>query len=216
MQMIRKSAAATRRPPSTRSRIGRVSRTWFAALASCVALAGCVALPAAATAAAVPPTRAIDYDPLRIDADAPVRVLDREVVDASRSRTLPIRLYLPDKGLDPRPVVLFSHGLGGSREAAGFLGQHLASWGYVAVHIQHPGSDESVWAGLTSRAEAIAALKEAVKDVRVSIDRFKDVPFAVDRLEEMNAPGGALAVQGAALQGGHRLFAEQADGPRQP
>ncbi|MFO1236787.1 MAG: hypothetical protein U1F24_07180 [Alphaproteobacteria bacterium] len=113
--------------------------------------------------------------------------------DGARDRDVPYKLYLPSGAPGPRPVVVFSHGLGGSREAAGFLGQHLASWGYVAVHIQHPGSDESVWAGLTSRAEAIAALKEAVKDVRVSIDRFKDVPFAVDRLEEMNAPGGALA-----------------------
>ena len=78
------------------------------------------------------------------------------------------------------------------REAAGFLGQHLASWGYVAVHIQHPGSDESVWAGLTSRAEAIAA--PGGGEGRARLDRpLQGRPFAVDRLEEMNAPGSALA-----------------------
>ena len=194
MQMIRKSAAATRRPPSTRSRIGRVSRTWFAALASCVALAGCVALPAAATAAAVPPTRAIDYDPLRIDADAPVRVLDREVVDASRSRTLPIRLYLPDKGLDPRPVVLFSHGLGGSRENNPYLGQHWASRGYVVVVVQHPGSDESVWRDVAP-GQRRAALADAAS-ARSFLDRVRDVPAVLDQLGKWNAtPGDRLSGQ---------------------
>jgi len=113
--------------------------------------------------------------------------------DAARERDVPYKLYLPAGAPGARAVVVFSHGLGGSREAAGYLGQHLASWGYVAVHIQHPGSDESVWAGLVGREAVIAALKEAVKDVRVSLDRFRDVPFVVDQLELMTAPGGALA-----------------------
>jgi predicted dienelactone hydrolase len=43
------------------------------------------------------------------------------------------------------PVVLFSHGLGGSRTGSVFLGEHWAARGYVAVFLQHPGSDDSIW-----------------------------------------------------------------------
>ncbi|MFO1455430.1 MAG: hypothetical protein U1F18_04220 [Steroidobacteraceae bacterium] len=142
----------------------------------------------------MPPTRAIDYDPLRIDADAPVRVLDREVVDASRSRTLPIRLYLPDKGLDPRPVVLFSHGLGGSRENNPYLGQHWARRGYVVVVVQHPGSDEGVWRDVAP-GQRRAALADAAS-ARSFLDRVRDVPAVLDQLGKWNAtPGDRLSGQ---------------------
>ena len=56
----------------------------------------------------------------------------------------PIRVYLPAAGT-PAPVVLFSHGLGGSREGNAFMGRHWAQRGYVAVFLQHPGSDDGVW-----------------------------------------------------------------------
>ena len=51
----------------------------------------------------------------------------------------------------PVPVILFSHGLGGNREGSKFLGEHWAARGYVAVFLQHPGSDDSVWKGKPSR-----------------------------------------------------------------
>ena len=34
-----------------------------------------------------------------------------------------------------------SHGLGGSHEGYAYLGRHLASHGYVVVHVTHLGSD---------------------------------------------------------------------------
>lgn len=40
---------------------------------------------------------------------------------------------------------MFSHGLGGSRSGSAFLGEHWAARSYVAVSLQHPGSDDSVW-----------------------------------------------------------------------
>jgi len=81
------------------------------------------------------------YDPLLVDKYQPEQK-DLTVKDVGRSREVPIRVYLP-KEKKPAPVVLFSHGLGGSREGSAYLGNHWAARGYVAVFLQHPGSDDS-------------------------------------------------------------------------
>jgi len=119
-----------------------------------------------------------------------IEIILGEWVDADRDgRAIPYKIYVPITAKGPRPVVIFSHGLGGSREGAAYLGEHLASWGYVAVHIQHPGSDRSVWEGMTDPREIIRALTAATRDLSVLKGRFEDVPSAVDHLIEMNASG---------------------------
>jgi len=50
-----------------------------------------------------------------------------------------VRVYLPESN-QPAPVVLFSHGLGGSRSGNEFLGQHWARRGYVGVLSNIPGA----------------------------------------------------------------------------
>lgn len=111
-------------------------------------------------------------------------------VDESRdSRNVPYKIYHAPEAAGARPVVIFSHGLGGSREGSAFLGEFLASHGFVAVHIQHPGSDESIWAGLTEREAIIGALRESLGDLSNGINRLKDVPFVIDQLEVMAASG---------------------------
>lgn len=39
------------------------------------------------------------------------------------------------------PVVVISHGLGSDRRTYAYLGQHLASYGFVTVLLEHPGSN---------------------------------------------------------------------------
>jgi predicted dienelactone hydrolase len=81
-------------------------------------------------------------------------------------------------------VVLFSHGLGGSRRGSAYLGRHWAARGYVAVFVQHPGSDESVWQD-KPRSERARAMVDAaalpasapnlllrVRDVSATLDQF--------------------------------------------
>jgi len=136
--------------------------------------------------------RAEDYEPLRIPHDAAVRTLDIAVTDAKRSREIPLRVYLPpdtskkpvasgDSAKSSRaPVVLFSHGLGGSRAGSSFLGKHWASRGYVAVFLQHPGSDESVWKD-QPLAQRMAAMREAAS-LKNFMLRAEDVPVVLDQL----------------------------------
>ncbi len=108
-------------------------------------------------------------------------------VDAKRGRTVPLKVYLTPSD-KPRPVVLFSHGLGGSRNNNGYLGEHWARNGYVAVFMQHHGSDEEVWKGQRP-GQAFAALKNAA-GLKQTLDRFRDVPFVIDQLEKWNAEKG--------------------------
>jgi dienelactone hydrolase len=136
---------------------------------------------------ATPWCRAATYDPLAVPSIDRVAVVDLDVVDDSRDRTIPIRVYRPPAGPAAgtrHPVVLFSHGLGGSREGSQFLGNHWAARGYVAVFLQHPGSDTSVWRGqpLGRRMEA---MREAASLENLLL-RVEDVPAVLDQLETWN------------------------------
>ena len=127
--------------------------------------------------------RANSYDPLAINPAFHPSHVDLTVHDAARNRDLPVRVYLPTNTA-PEPVVLFSHGLGGSREGSVFLGEHWAARGYVAVFLQHPGSDDSVWKNAPGQ-QRMRAMNQAA-----SLDNFllrvQDVPAVLNQLEIWN------------------------------
>jgi len=76
-----------------------------------------------------------------------VRVLLFDWTDAKRSRTVPVKIYFPSPARTSCPLIILSHGLGGSRQGYRYLGEHWATHGYISLHVQHPGSDESAWKG---------------------------------------------------------------------
>lgn len=83
----------------------------------------------AAPALAVPPALGI-----------PVRTLDRvDLVDPARGRPIPTRIHMPAEP-GPWPVVIFSHGFGGSLAAFGNSGRAWASKGVVVLHPTHTDS----------------------------------------------------------------------------
>lgn len=99
--------------------------------------------------------------------------------DPARNRSVPVLIRLPTQP-GPAPLVLLSHGLGGSREGLAYLGTALAEAGYVAVHLQHKGSDSAIWQGA---ADPRAAIGASVTDVGAAVARLADVGFALDHLE---------------------------------
>ena len=103
-------------------------------------------------------------------------------VDTQRGRAVPVRLYLPravDGAQVAHPLVVFSHGIGGSRRGYSYLGRYWASQGFASLHLQHVGSDRSLWLGnplaLADRLQAAAQEGEATARVR-------DLSFALDQL----------------------------------
>lgn len=95
---------------------------------------------------------------------------------------VPIKIYLPGDPSTATPVVLFSHGLGGSREGAAYLGEHWSGAGYAVIALQHPGSDDSVWKDLP-KWKAYRALKRAASG-RSFMGRIHDVRVVLDWLEQ--------------------------------
>ena len=113
-----------------------------------------------------------------------VEVIKLEWQDKSRDRVVPVKLYFPKTGSGPFPVIVFSHGLGGSRDNNPYLGNHWAGCGYVSVHMQHIGSDDSVWKGkpLTDRTKALQGSAANLANI---LNRPLDGKFVIDELEKL-------------------------------
>ena len=108
-------------------------------------------------------------------------------IDASRDRTVPLKIYRRPSS-EPQPVILYSHGLGGSREDNGYLGRHWAASGYIAVFMQHAGSDEKVWKSAPPEKRREALFRAA--NVKSFLDRNRDVSFVIDTIEAWNQHEG--------------------------
>ena len=126
-----------------------------------------------------------EYNPLRVSQNK-IKTLELTIKDKSRQREIPLRVYLPRQTevTEAAEIILFSHGLGGSRETSKFLGQHWAERGYMAVFMQHPGSDDSIWKGLPLWKRPLA-FKQAVNSENFNF-RVGDVPVVIDQLEKWN------------------------------
>jgi len=118
----------------------------------------------------------------------PVATISTTWHDSARNRDVPVKIYYPKKGSGPFPIIIFSHGLGGSREAYSYLGEHWAGCGYVSVHLQHLGSDDALWKNSGPLA-ATAAMYKSVADISNAINRAKDVTFGVDEILKLNTTG---------------------------
>lgn len=112
--------------------------------------------------------------------------------DSARGRTLPLRLRWPP-GEAAAPLVLFSHGLGGSVDAGTIWARAWAAAGIATLHLQHPGSD-----GEVLQREGAAALRGAL-DFEQLKARALDVAFVLDELARRRAAGDA-ALQRLRLQ----------------
>ena len=106
--------------------------------------------------------------------------------DDKRNRDVPAKVFYPQSD-GPFPLLILSHGLGGSRDGLDYIGRFWASHGYVCAQIQHLGTDESVWRDAKNEQEAEAALKRAAGNLLNILARPRDVSFAIDQMLKLNA-----------------------------
>ncbi|MDP2007312.1 MAG: hypothetical protein Q8K45_16670 [Rubrivivax sp.] len=137
----------------------------------------CLRLGLAASVAAAWPLRAaaalgVDGGPGSFGA------IDLDWVDSTRERAVPVRLYVPN-ALGAKPLVVFSHGIGGSRRGYSWLGSHFARHGIASLHLQHVGSDRALWTG--NVFGLVGRLQDAAQD-KEAIARAQDLRFALDTL----------------------------------
>lgn len=156
-----------------------LARVTFALTLSCLLAAAPMRAQAPSDGSSVPPQA---YQATPLGGPYAVETIDgRWTDDARDGRVVPFRAYLPRDLAHRCPLIVFSHGLGGSREGYAYLGEFWASHGLVSLHLQHPGSDDAVWRD-TPPLRRRAALQRAANGVN-AIARVFDVRFALDTLE---------------------------------
>lgn len=116
-------------------------------------------------------------------------VVDEVWLDAARQREVPVKVRWPDAATSsagPLPVVLFSHGLGGTREGGAVWGEAWAAAGFVVVHLQHTGSDLAAVRAVTNSFADQRALRSAAGPAQL-LARLRDVSFGLDEIGRRHA-----------------------------
>lgn len=139
---------------------------------------------------------AANYDPL-IPLPGKTNTAEMTLHDSRRNRDIPVRIYLP-ASQTPAPLILFSHGLGGSREGNVYTGEYWSQRGYVVVAMQHAGSDESIWQGKPV-GQMLSSMKKAASATNL-VARIDDVHSVLDQLTQMNSASGTLLYHRLDLQ----------------
>ncbi|MBL8556811.1 MAG: hypothetical protein JNL41_21245 [Phenylobacterium sp.] len=121
---------------------------------------------------------------------------------ARDGRVVPYKLYLPT-GPGPFPLVIHSHGLGGSREASAYILTAVAQAGYAVVAVQHAGSDTALLAGggpPVAEAARVAAGRAGMTS-DAARGRYGDIPFALDRIAADPALAGKVDLGRVGMSG---------------
>ena len=123
--------------------------------------------------------------PAYLLAGLPVASTSLVLHDPSRNRDVPLKIYYPkESGEERYPVLLFSHGAGGSRDGYGYLGRYWAEHGYIVLHPTHLGSDRS----LLKKGRIfydLRALRGMVRDKNNLLNRPKDITFLLNTLPQL-------------------------------
>jgi dienelactone hydrolase len=118
-------------------------------------------------------------------------VQDETWTDARRNRQIPVRIRWP-VGAAPSggtPLVLFSHGLGGSRQGGGAWGEAWSAAGFAVIHVQHAGSDlDAVKSG------GLGGLRGAMSGDQL-LARLDDMVFTLDEVGRRQASGASRWAQ---------------------
>ncbi len=102
--------------------------------------------------------------------------------DAKRDRPIVVDLYLPAAfNQSLVPVIVISNGLGGQRDRFILLAQHLASYGFVVVVPDHPGSND------LRQKQFFAGLNKENFDAEEYINRPLDITYVLNELEKLNS-----------------------------
>lgn len=105
-------------------------------------------------------------------------------VDKTRTRSVLAKLYWPalsnTKSSQPKiPLVIFSHGIWGSKDDYSYIGRYLAENSIACLHIQHAGSDSSVWNASFLKIPQLLYLSTRNQE---AIYRAKDFQFALTQI----------------------------------
>lgn len=149
-------------------------------------------------------------------ADGPhtvTEVPDIVLHDAKRDKDLHVRIFYP-KEPGPYPVIVFSHGAGGSQSCCEGLTRHWATYGYVTLQPTHEDSTVQRRNAGEEDINFLVAVRDALKKPALWQSRPKDISFVLDSLpvlqKRIPALSGKMDVERIGV-GGHSMGAFTAD-----
>ncbi|HMI52491.1 MAG TPA: hypothetical protein VK525_13325 [Candidatus Saccharimonadales bacterium] len=155
-------------------------------------LAAAAAVPARAMPNAAPvPTYSDGYH-LQPGPFPVKEIADVAVHDDKRNKDIHMRVFYPTD-LGRFPVIIFSHGAGGSQNCCEVLTKHWASYGYIIIQPTH---DDSALGRRNSGEEnmrPLQAIRDALRRPALWENRPRDITFVVDSLPELEKRVPALA-----------------------
>lgn len=117
------------------------------------------------------------------------KILREDFYDPKRDRNVPVKIYVPENAGNHLPCIFWSHGLGGGRDGAAFLGRFIAEQGFIVVHMTHIGTDTSIWEGKPGHPWDVIRAHKITR--HVSMERFKDPSFVLNELKRRAEKGEA-------------------------
>ena len=107
------------------------------------------------------------------------RAVNVSLIDERTGVSIPVTVLLPDDDAGSCPLVVISHGNGGSGSIYRVLASHLACAGFIVAMLDHPGNTR----GDNGLARTVANLERRPRHLELVIDwAYESSPFAA-RLE---------------------------------
>lgn len=141
------------------------------------------------------------------------QVEDIVLHDGERNKKLHLRVFYPE-GPGPFPIIVFSHGAGGSQNCCDRLTRHWASHGYVTLQPTHEDSTTQRKDSGEGDVNFVRAVRDALKKPELWESRPKDVTFLLNSLPALQEriPGLVGRLDTAHIGvGGHSMGAFTAD-----
>jgi predicted dienelactone hydrolase len=112
--------------------------------------------------------------------------------DEKRNKDLHLRVFYPVVS-GKYPVIIFSHGAGGSGNCCDSLTRHWAAYGYITIQPTHDDSALLKRNGGEADGAFLPAITEAMKNPSYWESRPQDVAFVLDSLSDLQKRIGGLS-----------------------
>src|SRR5271168_375222 len=113
-----------------------------------------------------------------------IEVNDIVLRDSRRNKDLHLRVFYPETA-GRYPLIVFSHGAGGSQNCCEELTQHWASYGYVTIQPTHEDSALQRRDAGEENVRFQQAVRDALKQPALWESRPRDISFVLDSLGEL-------------------------------
>jgi predicted dienelactone hydrolase len=161
----------------------------------------------ASLATPIPPSTDANVYKLEAGPHTVSEVNDLVLHDMNRGKDLHVRIFYPNEA-GKYPVIVFSHGAGGSQNCCDGLTRHWATHGYVTIQPTH---DDSAVQRRNQGEENIRftqAVRDALKKPALWESRPRDISYVIDALPslERRVPGLAGKIDAERVGvGGHSM-----------